>query len=47
MLSDWADHLTTIFPEVRLKSFLEMRGTDGGLWRHHLRHAGTVGWYSL
>src|SRR5947209_15750212 len=25
MLSDWADHLTTIFPEVRLKSFLEMR----------------------
>lgn len=33
MLSDWADHLTTIFPEVRLKSFLEMRGTDGGLWR--------------
>src|SRR3954447_8545976 len=33
MLSDWADHLTTIFPEVRLKSFLEMRGTDGGAWR--------------
>ena len=33
MLSDWADHLTTIFPEVRLKSFLEMRGTDGGHWR--------------
>ena len=33
MMSDLADHLTTIFPEVRLKSFLEMRGTDGGLWR--------------
>lgn len=32
-LSDWADHLTTIFPEVRLKRFLEMRGTDGGQWR--------------
>jgi glutamate--cysteine ligase len=32
MMSDWADHLTTIFPEVRLKSFLEMRGTDGGQW---------------
>src|SRR5215471_981532 len=32
-MSDWADHLTTIFPEVRLKKFLEMRGTDGGLWR--------------
>ncbi len=32
-ISDWADHLTTIFPEVRLKSFLEMRGADGGQWR--------------
>ena len=32
-LADWADHLTTIFPEVRLKKFLEMRGADGGLWQ--------------
>jgi len=32
-MADWADHLTTIFPEVRLKKFLEMRGADGGLWR--------------
>ena len=32
-MNDWADHLTTIFPEVRLKSFLEMRGADGGIWR--------------
>ena len=32
-LSDWADHLTTIFPEARLKHFLEMRGADGGTWR--------------
>lgn len=32
-LSDWADHLTTIFPEARLKKFIEMRGTDGGPWR--------------
>src|ERR1700743_1083839 len=32
-MADWADHLTTIFPEVRLKSFLEMRGADGGSWR--------------
>ena len=32
-MSDWADHLTTIFPEVRLKKFLEMRGADGGTWR--------------
>ena len=30
---DWADHLTTIFPEVRLKRYLEMRGADGGPWR--------------
>ncbi len=32
LLSDFADHLSTIFPEVRLKSFLEMRGADGGPW---------------
>jgi glutamate--cysteine ligase len=31
-LSDWVDHLSTAFPEVRLKSFLEMRGADGGPW---------------
>jgi len=30
--SDWADHLSTLFPEVRLKQFLEMRGADGGPW---------------
>ncbi len=32
-LSDWANHLTTIFPEVRLKRYLEMRGADAGPWR--------------
>jgi len=32
-MADWADHLTTIFPEVRLKKFLEMRGADSGTWR--------------
>jgi glutamate--cysteine ligase len=31
-MSDWVDHLSTAFPEVRLKSFLEMRGSDGGPW---------------
>jgi glutamate--cysteine ligase len=31
-LDDWADHLSTAFPEVRLKTFLEMRGADGGPW---------------
>jgi glutamate--cysteine ligase len=31
-LDDWTDHLSTAFPEVRLKSFLEMRGADGGRW---------------
>ena len=33
MMSDWADHLTTIFPEVRMKQYLEVRGADGGTWR--------------
>ena len=32
-LSDWADHLTTAFPEARIKKYLEMRGADGGPWR--------------
>lgn len=32
-IEDWSDHLTTLFPEVRLKRFLEMRGADGGPWR--------------
>jgi glutamate--cysteine ligase len=32
-LSDWADHLTTLFPEARIKKFIEMRGADGGPWR--------------
>jgi glutamate--cysteine ligase len=32
LLTDFVDHLSTIFPEVRLKSFLEMRGADGGPW---------------
>ncbi|MEG3153994.1 glutamate--cysteine ligase [Sphingomonas sp. RB1R13] len=31
-MSDWVDHMSTAFPEVRLKSFLEMRGADGGPW---------------
>ncbi len=36
LIDDWTDHLTTLFPEVRLKRFLEMRGADGG------RHAQIV-----
>ena len=32
-ITDWDDHLTTLFPEVRLKRYLEMRGADGGPWR--------------
>ena len=31
-LRDWNDHMTTAFPEVRLKKYLEMRGADGGPW---------------
>ena len=34
-LSDWADHLTTVFPEARLKKYIEMRGADAGD-EHHL-----------
>ncbi|MFS8137646.1 MAG: glutamate-cysteine ligase family protein, partial [Thermomonas sp.] len=30
--TDWNDHMTTAFPEVRMKKFLEMRGADGGPW---------------
>jgi glutamate--cysteine ligase len=32
-MGDWADHLTTLFPEVRVKQFIEQRGADGGPWR--------------
>jgi glutamate--cysteine ligase len=31
-LKDWVDHTSTIFPEVRLKQYLEMRGADAGPW---------------
>jgi len=31
-MKDWEDHLTTVFPEVRLKTFIEMRGADSGPW---------------
>ncbi|WP_343560307.1 glutamate--cysteine ligase [Kiloniella sp. b19] len=31
---DWEDHLTTAFPEVRMKKYLEMRGADGGPWKN-------------
>jgi glutamate--cysteine ligase len=31
-ISDWANHLSTIFPEVRLKRYLEMRGADSNPW---------------
>ncbi len=32
-MDDWANHLTTLFPEVRIKKFMEMRGADGGPWQ--------------
>jgi len=32
-ISDWANHISTIFPEVRLKRYLEMRGADSVPWR--------------
>ena len=33
LVTDWSDHVTTAFPEVRLKRYLEMRGADAGPWR--------------
>ena len=33
LITDWADHVTTAFPEVRLKRYMEMRGADSGPWR--------------
>ena len=42
-IGDWADHVTTAFPEVRLKTFLEMRGRRGPV-APALRVAGPVGW---
>lgn len=32
-LGDWNNHISTLFPDVRLKKFIEMRGADGGPWR--------------
>ena len=31
-IKDWEDHMTTIFPEVRIKRYMEVRGADGGPW---------------
>ncbi len=31
-MGDWGNHMSTLFPDVRLKRFLEMRGADGGPW---------------
>lgn len=32
-IDDWETHLSTVFPDVRMKKFLEMRGADGGPWK--------------
>ena len=32
-IGDWNNHLSTLFPDVRLKKYLEMRGANGGPWR--------------
>ena len=42
-MGDWKNHLSTLFPEVRLKTYLEMRGADGGPWRRLCRAAGASG----
>ena len=43
-LSDWADHLTTIFPDARIKKFMEMRGADSGPWRRLCALPAVWGW---
>ena len=43
-LSDWADHMTTVFPEARAKKFIEMRGADCGDQAHIAALAGLLGW---
>ncbi len=42
-IKDWGDHLTTLFPEVRLKQYLEMRGADSGPMDPPERPAGAMG----
>ena len=42
-LSDWANHVSTIFPEVRLKRYLEMRGSDNGHVGSHSGPGGVLG----
>ena len=42
-INDWADHITTAFPEVRLKNFLEMRGADSRPAGSAVRAAGPLG----
>ena len=41
-IEDWKIHLTTVFPEIRLKSFIELRGADGGPWSRYAlsQHSG-------
>ena len=46
-ISDWANHLSTLFPEVRLKRYLEMRGADAGTASDAERAAGPLGRASL
>ena len=46
-LSDWANHMSTTFPEVRLKRYLEMRGADFGVAAESPGAAGAVGRSSL
>ena len=46
-ISDWANHLSTIFPEVRLKRYLEMRGANSGSLPNLLGAAGLLGRHSL
>ena len=41
-VTDWEDHLTTLFPDVRIKRYMEVRGADGAGWRRICATAGPV-----
>ena len=46
-VGDFADHVTTVFTDVRLKRFLEMRGADAGSPRDDGCAIGVLGWIAL
>ena len=46
-VADWIDHMSTAFPDVRIKSYIELRGADSGPWGRLVRLAGVLDGTSL